>query len=194
MGSGNEKGGNKMKTTSFAVFLGLVFISPGFAGIRGTEWGMAIEQVKKIEKGTFEEGLHDGLPYLSYEKEILKVESTITYEFDERRRLYRIVYAFIPEGPDTVSIHRKVEEILTSKYGKPKIEFVGIATCRIVWEVGDTKIELSYRFSSPSFYVVYSNPAMEEEVSRSKVLFLTEKSDEGELERRKEIKELAKDF
>jgi hypothetical protein len=104
------------------------------------------------------------------------------------------VYAFIHEGPDTVSIHRKVEEILTSKYGKPRIEFVGIVTCRIVWEVGDTKIELSYRFFSPSFYVVYSNPAMEEAVSRSKVLFLTEKSDEGQLERRKEIKELAKDF
>jgi len=183
-----------MKTMSFAIFLLLVLVSPGFAGIRGTEWGMVIEQVKKIEEGRFEEGVSDGLPYLSYEKEILNVESTITYEFDQRRTLYRIVYAMTPEGPETVSLYGKVEEILTSKYGKPRIELVGIASSRSVWEVGDTRIGLSYRFSSPSFYVVYSNPAMEEEVSRSKVLLLTEKSDQGELERRKEIKELAKDF
>jgi len=42
--------------------------------------------------------------------------------------------------------------------------------------------------------VVYSNPAMEEDVSRWKVLLLTEKSDPGDLERSKEIKEWAKDF
>jgi len=168
-----------VKRILLTIFLSLVLVGPGFADIGETEWGMTKEQVKKIEKGEFEEGVHDGLPYLSYGDS----ESTKTFGFDQEGRLYQIEHRITPKQSDKLGSYRKVRKLLIGEYGEPNLEIVTGAKSRIEWARGGTTIRLSVRFSDPSFSVVYFNPPMHEEVSRLRLLLLLNELEKERLEK-----------
>ncbi len=155
-----------MKRILLAWFLPMVVVSMGFADVTEPEWGMTQEEVKQIEEGDFEEGVRDGLPYLTYRDPGL----TTTYEFDEAGRLYQVSYQITPNESERLGTYRRVRQTFIDEHGKANIEVLTSASSRVEWEKGDTSIRLSAQFSEPSFSVVYFSTPMSEGVSRFKLL------------------------
>lgn len=155
-----------MKRIILASFLLLAIVSIGFTDPQEPEWGATQEQVKQMEEGVFEEGIDDGLPYLTYRYP----GSTVTYEFDQDGRLYRTSHRITPNESDRLSRYRQVRKTFIDEYGEPNIEVFTSASSRVEWETGHTSVRLSVQFSEPSFEIVYSNTPMSEGVSRFRLL------------------------
>jgi hypothetical protein len=158
-----------MKRTIHFVLLSFSLVSAGFADARGTEWGMSMEQVKRIEEAKHQETVCDGSPCLSYKKKIENLDSTITYRFDQEERLYQIDYRFRSNTSEKDGTYGQVRKTLVSRYVQPKVQIVGGKMTIVEWERGDTKIRLSARFSASHVSVSHFHMAMQEDFKRFKV-------------------------
>ena len=72
------------------LFITLLIVSlllPCSAGMRGTEWGMPKEQVRRIEKSRL---IAEEDRYLCYETEISGLDTRLYFVFDHRNQLYLI--------------------------------------------------------------------------------------------------------
>jgi hypothetical protein len=146
----------------------IIFAEEAKYDFRKTNWGMSKEQVKATEdkKPDFED-----LTTLGYEVKISEKDSLCTYSFLEDK-LYRGEYFIIEERSKSVyksamniyiDDYEELKEILTKKYGKPKIDkvvwkddlyeddksylgysvFVGDLKCGALWETLTTYIGLA---------------------------------------------------
>ncbi|MFX0201259.1 MAG: hypothetical protein ACFFCW_34510 [Candidatus Hodarchaeota archaeon] len=91
------------------------------AGIRGTEWGMSKEQVRKIEKSEFI-GEQDG--YLCYETTLSGLNTWLCFRFNHRDQLYSIWYGFQTKHVNKnlyIDDFKRISKILREKYGKPHV-------------------------------------------------------------------------
>lgn len=111
-------GVKKTQRIALAIVLALVLATPGFAGIRRTEWGMSKAEVKQVE-GKPKEEREDRL---LYEDLVAGLETEVVYRFNHRKELYSIEYHFLMERSFLNRALRqfdRISKILHENYGPP---------------------------------------------------------------------------
>lgn len=108
----------EIRTVALTIFLTWVLVAPGFAGIRGTEWGMSKAEVKRVE-GKPKTEAEDRL---IYEDLVGGLETAVVYRFNHREELYSIEYHFHMERSFLTRALKqfdKISKILHENYGPP---------------------------------------------------------------------------
>jgi len=106
------------------LFITLLIVSlllPCSAGMRGTEWGMPKEQVRRIEKSRL---IAEEDRYLCYETEISRLDTRLYFFFDHRNQLYLIKYDFMRTHINQnlyIYDFKRVDKILRKEHGKPDV-------------------------------------------------------------------------
>ncbi|MFW6172731.1 MAG: hypothetical protein ACOC5T_03205, partial [Elusimicrobiota bacterium] len=94
----------------------------GETNFRNTRWGMAIEEVKKIEGEPKEQIKSQGLDIIGYQRIVSGMDCLVLYIFAENK-LTRAKYSFA-EKHSNLNIYiddfKKIKKTLTEKYGEPK--------------------------------------------------------------------------
>ncbi len=110
-----------MKRIRWTIFFLLILTAPILAGVRGTEWGMSKEEVRRVE-GRPKEAEDDRL---IYEDRLGGLKTTVVYRFNQRGELYSVTYDFDMNKKErffmTYALGQfdGISRILRDKYGPP---------------------------------------------------------------------------
>ena len=108
----------QIKKIALVVLLFWVLAAPGFAGIRGAEWGMSKGQIKELE-GKPEAEEEDRLVYLD---DLGGIKTQVVYLFNHREELFSIEYDFhLEQSFMMIALDQfdKISQILCATYGPP---------------------------------------------------------------------------
>jgi hypothetical protein len=108
----------QIKKIALVVLLFWVLAAPGFAAIRGAEWGMSKGQIRELE-GKPEAEEEDRLIYLD---DVGGIETQVVYLFNHREELFSIKYDFhLEQSFMMIALDQfdKISQILCATYGPP---------------------------------------------------------------------------
>ena len=107
-----------IRKAALLFLLPLILATPGFAGIRGAEWGMSKTEVRKLE-GKSKAEREDRLIYSDL---VAGTKTDVIYLFSHQKALYSIEYHFHLEHSimtNALDQFEKISRILQDNYGAP---------------------------------------------------------------------------